>query len=187
MFLAITFSGCCCCCNSGVLKEDIQDKPQKAGFSKYNPVSVGTPIEFSVSDIKGSSIRITCIDVKKGDNATEFLKTKGYKPVSQDGQHYIVTTFKVEFLNHKSDSPEKFIYRPGNLKCLSPDFMREYYKDYYNFSGTLFKGDTGEGWVAFQVNDTFTEYLMSYNTDFHSQAVISLTPEEWDQYIWFKI
>lgn len=87
-------------------------------------------------------------------------------PEPDPEQEYLIAKFKVEFLDHTSNSPEDYYVSYSDFICRTPDNTREYTYEWFTYmepriSEQLFKGDSTEGWVTFEVKQGL-DYLISF-------------------------
>lgn len=189
--LIIVISGCCCFTSgSNPASTPTSDQasnsvkatptPMPSGFSKSNPAPIGTTVQFHDGGIPGSVIRITCLEAKHGNDAynsmlstADTLFGKPYVMEPDDGNEYVIAKFRVEFVNYTmGDEPLSYTAYMSGFKCYTPDGIREYdaqwlsdtYKEPH-LSEKLFKGDSTEGWVTFEVKQGYSNFLVSYNAD----------------------
>lgn len=145
------------------------------GFSPFDPAPIGVTIKTSIqcgqaySSHEPYDIKITLLEVLRGDQVWEHIKTPGETNRPSKDFDYILARIRLEYFARGAPgncghelSREQFIaysaegmeYKPPSIIPPKPELK-----------GVLYSGDSLEGWVVFSVAKKDGKPLMTFNAE----------------------
>lgn len=145
----------------------------KVGYSRNKPVSLNTLVTLSFETHYAYpqlvNAEVTLIDIRRGAEAWSMIVNADPYYISRppkDGKEYLLAKFRVKILSISDSkayplfsndfdavSENGIVYdKPNYIAQLNPDI-----------TGDIYAGATKEGWVAFEIDKSDTNPLISFN------------------------
>ena len=157
-------------------KSDETPAAPSQSFSRTNPAPIGTEQTISIDTIFDQyTAKMTITEVIRGSSAWEKIKAANqFNSEAEDGNEYILAKVKVTIAEEKKGQAVSFY--SGSLTAFSKDNV-EYPSVFVSnlkpdFSGSVYKGGTLEGYVAFQVDQSDTAPKAVFGADYNGAGGI---------------